>query len=244
MVKEYNKNDMRFYALHNDLTHIGADLYGSKAIMAKEYCKIYPQGIVTCGSRFSIQVLMFARTCQFLNVPCVVCIPAGQDTDMTLKLKETNVQIEYIRPGYNTVLNARAREKATELGYGYVPLGMLEEIAYQTVANLVLENAESIKKASRIVIPVGSGTTLIGVVYGLKKAGINKPVLGVMVGMDATKNIFEKACTFTQNYDIMLVRSEISYDTEVDNDIIPTLNKTYEAKCLDYLQDNDLLWIV
>lgn len=244
MLKEYNINGTRFYAFHGDLIHVGGDLYGAKALMATEYCKKYPNGIVTCGSRFSIQVLMFAKTCEFLGVPCVVCIPNGKETDMIKELKTTNAQIEYIRPGYNTVLNARAREKAEQLGYGYVPLGMLEDVAYNIVGELLKQNADKIERVSRIVIPVGSGTTLIGVANGLKMAGLNIPILGVMVGMDATDNIFKKGCTFTENSDILLVSSELSYDTQVESNIIPNLNKTYEAKCLPYIQENDLLWIV
>lgn len=244
MVNEYTMNETKFFALHNDLIHVGGDLYGAKAVMAKEYCKRYKQGIVTCGSRFSIQVLMFAKVCEYYQVPCVVCIPAGKETDMIMELKKTNAMIEYIRPAYNNVLNARAREKAQELGYGYVPLGMLEPLAYETISNIVLDNIDNIKKASRIVVPVGSGTTLIGVAYGLKKANLNIPILGVMVGMNAAKNIFVKGCTFTEKCDIILVESEISYETEIENDIIPSLNKTYEAKCLPFLKENDLLWIV
>lgn len=244
-MRKYEYNDNNFYAFRGDEIELGelSGLKGCKAIMAQQYCEKYPQGLVTCGSRFSIQVLMFARVCKYLNVPCIVCIPTGKSTDMIIKLESVGVEIQRIKPGYNTVLNARARTLAEERGYQFVPLGMLEETAYNIVADFVINNKELIERSQRIVVPVGSGTTLIGVAYGLKQLALDIPVLGVMVGMDATKNI-NKAKEYTEGINIELVKSEIPYDKEVFNDSIPELNKNYEAKCLEYIQENDLLWVV
>lgn len=244
MNKDYEYNGKKFSVLHNDLLHIDGNLYGSKAYMAKEYCKQFPNGIVTCGSRFSTQVLMFAKTCQHYNVPCIVFIPAGQETDIMKELKTTNAQIEYVRPGYTSVVSARAREKAEQIGYRFVPLGMLEEFAFDIVANLVENNVNIIKRHKRLVIPVGSGTTLIGIVHGLKKRKIDIPVLGIMTGMDAKKNIYNKFQQYTENYNITLIKSDLKYSQKLDINIIPDLNETYESKCLPYIQDNDLFWIV
>ena len=244
MLNKYQKDNFDFFALHNELIKVTDSLNGSKSLLASKYCERYPQGIVTCGSRFSIQVLSFAKTCEKLNVPCIVCIPSGKETDMIKQLKNTNATIKYISPAYNTVLNARARETASELGYGYVPLGMLEEFAFEIISNIVLDNIDAIKNVNRIIVPVGSGTTLIGVAYGIKKAKLNIPILGVMVGMDATKNIFKKNLEYINGCNITLVKSEDDYNKQINNDIIPDLNKTYEAKCLPYIQGNDLFWIV
>lgn len=98
MNKEYEYNGKNFVALHNDLLHVDGDLYGAKAYMASKYCKLFPNGIVTCGSRFSTQVLMFAKTCSFYKVPCIVYIPAGQETEIMKELKTTKAIVEYVRP--------------------------------------------------------------------------------------------------------------------------------------------------
>ncbi len=121
---------------------------------------------------------------------------------------------------------------------------MLEDFAFNIVAELVTENIDIIKQCKRLVIPVGSGTTLIGIVHGLKKNNIDIPVIGVMTGMDATKNIYERFKDFTKEYDITLVKSELKYSQELCTDIIPDLNKIYESKCLEFIENGDLFWIV
>lgn len=244
MNKDYEYNGIKFTALHCDNIKVSDNLYGQKCYIAKKYCKDFPNGIVTCGSRFSTQVLMFAKTCEEFGVPCQVCIPAGKKTEMITELENTNAIINYIRPAYNSVLNARAREKAEELGYRFVALGMLEDYAFEIIANLVEQNQNIIKQHNRLVIPVGSGTILIGIVYGLKKLGIDIKVIGVMTGMDATKNIFTRFSKYTCDYDIELVKSEIEYKAQFKTDVIQDLNETYESKCLPYLCNNDLFWIV
>lgn len=215
---------------------------GTKSFLAGEYAKKYPQGVVTSGSRNSVQVLSFARTFTKLNIPCIVCIPNGQDTDMIIELKKTNVIIKRITPAYNTVLNARARETATEKGYGHVPLGMLEDFAYDKNSLLVDKYVHILKNYKEIVVPVGSGTSLIGIVKGLKKNNLNINVIGVQTGMNAEKNIFKKAEEITKDYPITLKKSNEKYNNTLKNEL--DLNETYEAKCLPFIKENSLLWVV
>lgn len=243
MFKNYIINNKNIIALHNDMIYVSDDLIGSKALMASKYCEKFPNGISTCGSRFSTQVLMFSKVCNHFNVPCTVFIPSGKSTDVVEELKSINSNINYVYPGYNTVLNSKAKEYACRLNYRFVPLGMLEEFAFNIVSDLVYDNIDIIKQSKRIVIPVGSGTTLIGVAYGLYKNKIHIPILGVQTGMDASKNI-KKFHEYTHNIPIDLVKSELKYSQKLQNDVIPNLNPIYEAKCINFLEENDLFWIV
>lgn len=83
------------------------------------------------------------------------------------------------------------------------------------------------------------------VLNGLEKYGItDKKVLGVSVGKDVQKTL-EKYLD-ASNIDYEIVKSELDYYKEPKDFTIDgvELDKTYEAKCLPYIEPNDCLWIV
>lgn len=235
LIEQYNN----IYVLRLDKRETYG-LYGDKARIAYEMSK-GQNGIVTCGSRESIQTVAFAQVCDILNIPCDIHIPKGKDTNSILQLKNTNCNLIREKVGYNNVLNAHARDNAKNKGYKFVQLGMLCDEAYKLIGqnvNLILPYINDIK---RIVISVGSGTTLIGIARALQKHNIDIPIIGVMCGMDATKNILNN----TDYKNIMLVKSDSSYHKKERVEFCGiTLNPTYEAKCVSYLQDGDLFYIV
>ena len=230
-------NDIYVLRLDKRQTH---HLYGDKARIAYSMSK-GQNGIVTCGSRESIQTVAFAQACELLNIPCYVHIPQGKDTNSIMLLQETNCHVIREKVGYNNVINAHARDNAKAMGYKFIQLGMLCEEAFQLIggnAEIILPYIQDIK---RIVIPVGSGTTLIGISNALKKHNIHIPIIGIMCGMDATKNI-KKYCKYDN---VHLIKSKDSYHTKSDvNFHNIKLNSTYESKCVPYLQDGDLFYIV
>ena len=204
LIEQYNN----IYVLRLDKRETYG-LYGDKARIAYEMSK-GQKGIVTCGSRESIQTVAFAQVCDILNIPCEIHIPKGKDTDSILKLENTNCNIIREKVGYNNVLNAHARDNAKNKGYKFIQLGMLCDEAYTLIGqnvDLIISYLHDIK---RIVIPVGSGTTLIGIANELYHRGIDIPILGVMCGMDATKNIIKN----TYNNNVSLVKSNVKYHVE------------------------------
>ena len=215
-------------------------LYGDKVRIAYEMSK-GQKGIVTCGSRESIQTVAFAEVCDILNIPCDVHIPKGKTTNSILRLENTNCNIIREKVGYNNVLNAHARDNAKEKGYKFVQLGMLCDEAYTLIGQNVDLIIPYINDIKRIIIPVGSGTTLIGIANELYWHGIDIPIIGVMCGMDATKNIINNTCS----NNIVLVKSNVKYHVEKNIDFYGiNLNPIYEGKCVPYIQDGDLFYIV
>lgn len=199
-------------------------------------------GIVTCGSRHSEQVLAFAKMCDKLNTPCVVHIPRGQDTKMINELLTTNATVIREKVGYNNVLNAHARDNAIALGYKFIPLGMKCEEAY----NIIATNVDDLLKLNptHLVVPVGSGTTLVGVLKGLQKHNVNIPVTGVMVGLDARKFI-DKEMNDCPYDDLEIVKSPYKYNNEVIVEVNGVaLNPIYEAKCKDFMRNDSTLYVV
>ena len=218
-------------------------VFGGKAQLANLFCA-NAKGIVTCGSRHSVQVLTFAQLCDILCIPCVVHVPKGKETDMTIELEKLSCTIVYENVGYNNVLNSHAKSNAEALGYTFVQLGMLCDIAFNEIAKNCAQLLNEFPDTKRIVVPVGSGTTLIGVLYGLQALNLDIPVLGVMVGMDATKNVDK---FMSEPYkELYIVQSSLKYDKPYENNVVNSveLNPYYEAKTIPFLEDGDTLYVV
>lgn len=198
--------------------------------------------IVTAGSRQSPQCEIVSYICHSMGINCVVFMPFGEDTSVIQHISALgSVKIERVKPGYNNVIIARSREYAESRGYGYVPFGM----ECETNVNVTSKQVQNLpKEIKRLVIPVGSGMSFSSVVTGLAKYNISVPILGVSVGKDPTKIIQQYGSDYWY-MDCEIVKSAIPYHTAVDayvGDV--NLDPIYEAKCREYLQPGDCLWVV
>lgn len=198
--------------------------------------------IVTAGSRQSPQCEIVSYICEDLDIECKVFMPRGAETSVIKHINENKcTEILRVNCGYNNVIIARAREYAEDRGLGYVPFGMEcaenVEITSKQVSNLP-------KDMKRLVMPVGSGMSMSSVVTGLVREGISVPVLGVRVGKDPSKILAE----YAQGLEFLeyeIVTSSVDYHTNVDayvGDV--NLDPVYEAKCKEFLQEGDCLWVV
>jgi len=101
------------------------------------------------------------------------------------------------------------------------------------------------REIKRLVIPVGSGMSLAGVLWGMKDCGLSVPVLGVRVGADPRKQLAKYAPRDWAGM-VKLVNSSSDYHKPADTtrrcDI--ALDPIYEGKCVAFLKPGDLLWIV
>ena len=124
-------------------------------------------------------------------------------------------------------------------------MGMEETIEIQSnqVANVP-------KEVKRIVVPCGGGMNMIAIIKGLERYGrTDVEVVGVQVGANPDKtfntwlqdSLFEK-CPI----DYVFVKAEGKYGDAAKVTTIDgiELDEMYEAKCIPFLQDGDLLWIV
>ena len=199
------------------------------------------KGLVTAGSRASPQVNIVAHIAKRLGIPCRVHTPAGEASPEVQQAVEYGaVRVEH-KPGYNSVIIARARDDAKERGWTEIPFGMQCDEAIKQTRKQVFNLPKHIK---RIVIPVGSGMSLSGMLWGLKDYKRDVPVLGVVVGADPSKRLDEFAPPNWKDM-VELVDAGVDYheavDATVDNVL---LDPHYEAKCAKFLKKGDLLWIV
>jgi cysteine synthase len=180
---------------------------------------------------------------KYLNIPCRAHVPSGKYTPELLVTQKNGATIIQHKPGYNSVIIKRAKDDTIKhKEYTYVPFGMECHTAVALTQNQV-QNIP--KQVERIVVPVGSAMSLAGILKGLEERNYNIPVLGIMVGANPTKRLNEYAPTNWREM-VKLIKSEDDYHVsrkDVFLGEIP-LDATYEAKCLNYLQPNDLFWIV
>jgi len=199
-------------------------------------------GLVTAGSRQSPQVNIVARIARALGVPCRVHVPSGKLTPELVAAQEAGAELVQHRPGYNTVLLARARADAADRGWREIPFGMeCQEAVEQTASQVPPKFPKGVR---RLVVPVGSGMSLAGVLAGLAHQGIRLPVIGVTVGADPAKRLDRYAPGWRER--VELVDSGVDYhqsarETQLDG---VALDPIYEAKCLPFLKPGALLWCV
>jgi len=200
------------------------------------------KGLITAGARASPQCNIVAQIAKRLGVPCRLHIPKGQLSVELQKAKEAGAVIKQHPAGYNTVIIKRAKDDAIESGWTYIPFGMeCQEAVAQTRRQI--NNIPGDLK--RIVVPIGSGMSASGILWGLRDRGLDIPVLGIQVGADPIERLNTYAPPDWART-LTIIKSPLPYETPAqDTDLSDLhLDPIYEAKCLPYLQDGDLLWVV
>ena len=199
------------------------------------------KGVVTAGSRQSPQVNIVSRIAKRLKIPCQVHVPSGELSPEVTEAGSFGAEIVQHKPGYNTVIIARARDAASSKGWTEIPFGMECQEAVTQTRRQVANIPPFVK---RIVIPVGSGMSLCGLLWGLKDNNLNIPVIGIKVGADPEKRLKEFAPPDYESM-VQIIDSPLKYEKPAPNRFGDLLvDPIYEAKCLPFLQEGDLFWIV
>ena len=218
-----------------------ADCYGGKARTCW-YLSQNTKGLITAGSRQSPQVNIVAHIAQKLKIPCRLHVPSGKLTPELLDAQNCGAQIIQHRPGYNSVIIKRAKDDALKQQWKLIPFGME---CYEAVTETSYQVQNIPKEVKRIVVPVGSGMSLAGILFGLIKYKKNIPVVGICVGANPIKRLNKFA---PQNWENMvkLIKLDIDYRKHIKETNFHgiTLDSIYEAKCIPYIKKGDLFWIV
>ena len=201
------------------------------------------KAFVTAGSRMSPQCEIVSTICEALHIPCHLFMPRGQETSVIRNiLGNSYSEIHWTKVGYNNVLLSYSRRFAESMGYYYIPFGMEcaenIEISMHQVQNIPSD-------VKRIVVPCGSGMSMISVIRGLQHYDMaDKDVVGVVVGKDPSKT-FERFLGETC-IKYSFVSSPLKYHDipKVTTFCGIDLDPTYESKCIPFVNDGDMLWIV
>lgn len=208
------------------------------------------KGLVTAGSRYSPQVNIVAAIGQSMNIPVRIHTPIGELTQETkIAIDKGAIHIPH-RIGYNSVIKARAKEDAEKHGYTLIPFGMECKEAIELTS---IQTSNIPAEIERIVVPVGSAMSLIGILWGLLEQErisafdiSNKiSILGVQVGANPIKTLDKYAPRNWRDI-VTLVKSNIDYSKRPEKTKINgiELDYGYEAKCIPYLKKGDCMWIV
>jgi 1-aminocyclopropane-1-carboxylate deaminase/D-cysteine desulfhydrase-like pyridoxal-dependent ACC family enzyme len=97
----------------------------------------------------------------------------------------------------------------------------------------------------RLVVPVGSGMSLAGILWGLDQRNWRLPVLGVCVGANPEARL-ERYAPYVWPLRVHLVYSALGYHQRPARTALEgvELDPVYEAKCVAYLRPGDCLWVV
>ena len=204
-------------------------------------------GMVTAGSRHSPQVEIVAALGHAAAIPVRAYTPTGDMTEALRNATRLGAEVLGVTPGYNTVITRRAREWAEQEGWLEVPFGMECAEAVEQ-ARAAVREAGIPEEVRRLVVPVGSGMSLAGVLWGLGDIDRHDlEVLGVVVGADPQKRLGQWAPPLWRAQAI-LEPALVPYGKAVPVEWVGWrgigLDIVYEAQCVPFLEEGDGLWIV
>lgn len=198
-------------------------------------------GVCTAGSRQSPQISIVHAVAKHFNLQSVAHCPQGELSENLKQDKATGCNIIQHKAGYNNVIIARAREYAQANNFLEIPFGMECPEAVTLTARQVENIPNDVK---RIVVPLGSGMSLCGILHGLIKFNKNIKVLAVQVGGEYLERM-EKYAPNNWESMVEIVKSRHDYHTHCGDRIGDiSLDPVYEAKCVEFLEEGDLFWIV
>lgn len=203
------------------------------------------QGLVTAGSRSSPQVNIVAHIARLLGIPACAHVPSGEWLPEVQDAHDAGCEIIKESPGHNSVIIARARANAQRRGWTEIPFGMECTEAIRQTRGQVRNIPKDIK---RIVMPVGSGMSLAGILWGLQDAGLaHVPVTGAVVGASPLKRLDTYAPSDWRHRVVLLTDPSEDYHVGKPGmlgNIV--LDPFYEGKALRWLQPyaGHLFWVV
>lgn len=216
---------------------------GGKVRTCLAIARTAQDGLITAGSRQSPQVQIVSAVARELGLPCRVHVPSGATSAEVKSAADAGAEVVKHKPGYNTVIVARAKSDAAESGWTEVPFGMECAEAVKQNRGQVRDIPEGVR---RIVVPVGSGMSLAGILHGLDDIGRSDiPVVGVMVGADPTDRLNEYAPSDWHKR--VEMRGSGSDYTKAARETVfwgIDLDPHYEAKAAPHVEPGDLFWVV
>lgn len=214
---------------------------GGKVRACLAYAATRPGALITASARVSPQSFCVAAVAKALGRACRVHTAWGSETSELERARTLGAQVLAHRPGYSSVIARRAIDDAAREVGALVPFGMACAEAIETTA---AQTANLPREAERLVMPVGSGVSLAGVLWGLKRNARQLPILGVVVGANAEKRLDQWAPSDWREH-VTLMEPGVAYARAISESINGVaLDPLYEAKCARFLKAGDCLWIV
>ena len=207
--------------------------------------------VTTVGSRFSPQCNIVSDICENEGITCHLFMPKAKEVGKVIEAiqKRSRSVLHLIPYGYTSNLIYNAKKFCQQNDSYFIPFGMkcAENI------NVIARQCRNIpKNIKRIVVPIGSGVTFCGVLKGLMDLGrCDIKVVGIYTGADSSRIFILNNLPFMNEikYELRFYKPQLTpskrYEEQLDIKIGDvSLNERYEAKCFQFLEKDDLFWIV
>lgn len=206
-----------------------------------------PVGVISGGSRSSPQVQIVGKIAKCLGLRARLHIPKG-GIPQYIQNATIDLGHEVFQwfPGFNHVINSRVKtDISNHQDWLEIPFGMEFPESVECTASQVKNLPFQDPNFKRIIVPVGSGMSLIGIFQGLTKLNKSIPILGIIVGKNPTKTL-NKWLPPNWKQMITLLPALQKYHTQVKNPLFGniSLDPIYEAKVIPFIQSGDLLWVI
>ena len=201
------------------------------------------QGLVACGDRVSTQIPRVGVLASLLGLSARIHTATGETTEGMAEAEAAGAVLVRHEAGYLSVLKARAREDAAARGWCEIPWACE---CPEAIAAVRPQAANLPREMKRLVVCVGSGTSLSGILHGLADAGIQVPVLGVMVGGPPQERLARLAPPgWAAQVELVPAQEEEFRRPAVRTEFEGVaLDPYYEAKAIPFLREGDCLWVV
>ena len=197
--------------------------------------------LTTAGNRNSPQINIVSSIGKKLGKDVVAFTSTGELGPEVELAKQKGATIKQVSPGYETVITRRAKDYAEKSGCAYIPFGMDTPDVHHLTANQVKNIPNDVK---RVVIPVGSASSIIGVIKGIMEYKKGVKVLGVVVGANPIKKLDKYVPNWRSVASLVFPKLKYHEPAKETNFNGIDLDPFYEAKTLPYLKLGDLLWVV
>ena len=237
-----------YYAKREDLacaTNLEIYPSGSKVRQYTAMAVVTPSlpMVVGCSADSAMQIYVAAAAEAHGVEGIVYTAERAVPTDATRYAVARGAKVIHVRPGYLSVIRARAREYAMSL-----PSGCVRWDPRRAVEDTALQCGNIPDSVRRIVVATGSGLTAAGVLVGLARAGRWNPVVAVAVSDMATvERIMAAAQKVVDGRlpHVRIIRVPQPYGRWVAAKLPDgtVLDPYYAAKVLPYVEKGDLFWI-
>jgi 1-aminocyclopropane-1-carboxylate deaminase/D-cysteine desulfhydrase-like pyridoxal-dependent ACC family enzyme len=200
-----------------------------------------PSSITTAGNRNSPQINIISSIGKKLGIPVVAFTATGELGNEVKIAQSKGATIKQAKFGYENVISARAREYAEKNNSLLIPFGMDTEEVHPLTANQVKNIPKEVK---RIVVPVGSASSIIGIIKGVKQYRPDVKILGVVVGANPLRKLNKYVPDWKQYATLQNLPMKYHQPATITNFKGIELDPYYEAKTIPYIADGDLLWVV
>jgi len=212
------------------------------------------KGLVTGGSVQSPQVNIVSTIAKHFNIPVHIHVPKRVKSNISKEVyqaaqyEKCTIYGHSSQKGRQNNLSRYAKQDAERNGFLFIPFAMDDPITVESNAEETNNIPTNIKS---IVVPTGSGMSLIGIMQGLQKRNMTPTVYAVCAGGDAkVRRRLNKYCSNLKN--LQIIKWDGEYDEYVNASIGQIeLDGIYEGKAWQWYKEHEkeiekpvLFWIV